>query len=70
MTNREYLARILEDPYFIENNNEVEKAMVSRHIACPYYEDEDEIFCKDTIDPSEEMCLNCKYAWLNKNVSK
>lgn len=73
MTNLEYmlacLTSIKENCDIMDDGGASEEACVYYNINCPYYTDDKRAKCYDNIDfITREMCVRCKYEWLNQEV--
>lgn len=65
MTNREYLISALNGE--IDDGGVSFEAEVHYHIACPHFYGEENLPCEDQ-EPSREICVPCKMAWLEAEV--
>lgn len=65
MTNLEYLISVLLDE--IDDGGAAYESVVNYNIACPHFCGEEGLPCEDH-EPSREICVPCKVAWLNAEV--
>lgn len=71
MTNRQYMIGLLSNGSFIDDNGKSYEAMLSYHINCPYYRDDERCHCKDLETwefETRSMCCECKQEWLESEV--
>ncbi len=69
MTNREYMARQLADPDWIDDGGASYEAMVHYNIDCPYFVGDIRCHCKGSEEsPTRKMCSECKMEWLEAEV--
>ena len=73
-TNREYLARMLADPDWLDDGGAAWEAMVNYNINCPYLGNDERAHCHGksldyvTGPDSREHCVACKMEWLEQEV--
>ena len=72
MTNREYMAKQLSDPDWIDDDG-----VVYYNIGCPYFCGDKRAHCKGVDGwyglikkPTREMCSECKMEWLEAEVDE
>lgn len=77
MTNREYMAKQLSDPDWIDDGGSSYISMVEYNIACPYFCGDKRAHCKSVYEcyglikkPTREMCSKCKMEWLEAEVDE
>ena len=70
MTNREYVARLLADPDWIDDGGASYEAMVHYSIACPYFAGDKRCHCGEGKDPNRDRCSECKMEWLEAEVDE
>lgn len=70
MTNREYMAKQLSDPDFIDDGGASYESMVLYNIACPYFHGDTRSHCKGQIRTTQNMCTECKLEWLEMEVDE
>ena len=73
-TNREYLARMLADPDWLDDGGAAWEAMVNYNINCPYFEGDERAHCHGKpldycIGPdAQDHCVACKMEWLEQEM--
>lgn len=72
MTNREYMAKQLSGPDWIDDGGASYEAMVYYNIGCPYFCGDKRAHCKssDSGMPTRETCSECKMEWLEAEVDE
>lgn len=72
MTNREYMAKQLSDPDWIDDGGASYISMVEYNIACPYFCGDKRAHCNsgDHGMPTRKMCEECKMEWLEMDVDE
>ncbi|MBR2556331.1 MAG: hypothetical protein IKE94_15905 [Aeriscardovia sp.] len=77
MTNREYMAKQLSDPDWIDDGGASYEAMVYYNIGCPYNCGDKRAHCKGVDGwyglikkPTRETCSECKMEWLEAEVDE
>ena len=72
MTNREYMAKQLSDPDWIDDGGASYDSMVEYNIACPYFGGDKRAHCRSgcTGMPTRKMCSECKLEWLEAEVDE
>ncbi len=73
MTNREYMAKQLTDPDWIDDGGAAYLSMVEYNIACPYFSKDSRAHCRkmpDYISPTRQECGQCKLEWLEAEVDE
>ena len=71
MTNREYMAKQLSDPNWIDDDGASYISMVEYNIACPYYYGDKRSHCNSgDAMPTRDMCGECKREWLEAEVDE
>lgn len=68
MNNREYMAKQLSDPDWIDDGGASYLSMVEYNIACPYFAGDKRKGCKDDEYPTRSKCGQCKLEWLESDV--
>ena len=69
MTNREYIARLLVEPDWIDDDEASYVSMVEYNIECPYLVGDKRSFCNGSEGlPTRKMCGECKMEWLEAEV--
>ena len=72
MTNAEYIAGLLTEDGFIDDDGASYEAMVHYNIKCPYTEGNDRAHChgKNYDFICRDNCFWCKQEWLDKEVDE
>lgn len=71
MTNREYMAKLLTDPDWIDDGGSAYLSMVEYNIGCPYFVGDERCHCrKMDREPSRRECGQCKLEWLEAEVDE
>lgn len=70
MTNREYMARQLADPDWIDDGGASYEAMVYYNIECPYFVGDKRKHCGEGKEPNRDRCSECKMEWLEMEVDE
>ena len=70
MTNREYMAKQLTDPDWIDDGGASYESMVHYNIDCPYFYGDKRKHCGEGKKPSRELCSECKMEWLEAEVDE
>lgn len=72
MTNREYIAKQLSDPDWIDDDRASYISTVEYNIACPYFGGDKRAHCYSgyTGMPTRKMCEECKLEWLEMDVDE
>lgn len=71
MTNREYMARQLADPDWIDDGGASYISMVEYNIGCPYRVGDKRSLCKGSEGlPTRKLCGECKMEWLEAEVDE
>lgn len=78
MTNREYMINLLLDGleekdlerYCFDDGGSSEEAMIHYNIKCPYSGYDERALCNDNERPSRELCVRCKWQWLDQEVDE
>lgn len=71
MTNREYMARQLTDPDWIDDGGASYVSMVEYNVGCPYFAGDKRCHCNGSEEfPTREMCGECKMEWLEAEVDE
>ena len=69
MTNREYMAKQLSDPDWIDDGGASYESMVHYNINCPYFSGDERSHCRNAA-PSRNVCGECKMEWLEMDVDE
>lgn len=70
MTNREYLAHLLNDPDWIDDGGAAYGSMVLYNIRCPYQDGDKRCHCNGKENNYEKYCEWCKLEWLEADVDE
>lgn len=73
MTNREYMAKQLSDPDWIDDGGASYISMVEYNIGCPYFHGDERSHCRNLSDyesPTRQFCGQCKLEWLEMDVDE
>lgn len=71
MTNREYMAKQLSDPDWIDDGGASYEAMVYYNIGCPYFCGDKRGHCNESEEfPTRTQCGQCKLEWLESDVDE
>lgn len=71
MKNREYMARQLADPDWIDDGGASYISMVEDNIGCPYFAGDERCHCNGSEkSPTRKMCGECKMEWLEAEVDE
>lgn len=72
MKNREYMAKQLSDPDWIDDGRASYIVTVEYNIACPYMCGDTRAHCRsgDNGMPTRKMCEECKLEWLEAEVDE
>ena len=70
MTNREYMAKQLSDPDWIDDGGASYLSMVEYNINCPYFAGDARKHCNEENPPSRKVCSLCKLEWLEMDVDE
>lgn len=75
MTNREYMAKQLADPDWIDDGGASYDSMVDYNIACPYFVGDRRGHCRrnglsEYTPPPLYRCRDCKLEWLEAEVDE
>lgn len=71
MNNREYMAKQLTDPDWIDDGGASYLSMVEYNIACPYLCGDKRGECRDgDAYPNRDLCTDCKLKWLEQDVDE
>lgn len=73
MTNREYMAKQLSDPDWIDDGGASFESMVRYNISCPYFKGDERAHCRSEepyITPLDKQCTECKLEWLEAEVDE
>lgn len=72
MTNREYMAKQLTDPDWIDDGGASYDSMVEYNIACPYFCGDKRAHCNSGNNgmPTRKQCGECKLEWLEAEVDE
>lgn len=71
MTNREYMAKQLADPDWIDDGGAAYFSMVEYNIGCPYFAGDERCHCNGSDElPTRKMCGQCKLEWLEAEVDE
>lgn len=81
MTNREYMAKQLSNPDWIDDGGASYESMVEYNINCPYFNGDTRSHCKDieaeylagrriSLSPTNYECIACKLEWLEAEVDE
>lgn len=71
MKNREYMAKQLTDPDWIDDGGASYEAMVFYNINCPYFAGDKRSHCNGNEElPTRKICGECKMEWLEAEVDE
>ena len=70
MTNREYMAQLLTDPYWFDDDGALYEEMVHYNIDCPYFCGDERRHCGEDKEPNRKLCVECKMEWLEAEVDE
>ena len=81
MTNREYMAKQLSNPDWIDDGGASYESMVEYNINCPYFHGDTRSHCKDieaeylagrrnSLSPTKYECIAFKHEWLEAEVDE
>ena len=70
MTNREYMAKQLADPDWIDDGGALYESMVYYNIDCPYFCGDERRHCGKDKEPNRKRCVECKMEWLESEVDE
>ena len=71
MTNREYMAKQLSDPDWIDDGGASYLSMVEYNIGCPYFVGDERSHCRGMDrEPTRRECGQCKLEWLEAEVDE
>lgn len=71
MTNREYMAKQLSDPDWIDDGGASYLSMVEYNINCPYFTGDERCHCRSMgKEPTRSECGQCKLEWLEAEVDE
>ena len=70
MTNREYMAKQLTDPDWIDDGGASYLSMVEHNIDCPYRDGDSRGHCNGRESNYKDYCKGCKLEWLEAEVDE